>query len=126
MSAANRLKAGNSNAPFVTLNGLGSGVTDILFHYPNQVKTSASAPTVYPFTILANFPATKIARSTVTNAYNFLDIDNAPGSNGRVIAEDLFIGAFWPIGLSVLRQADPNGIPSRRATFRACRGRHNL
>jgi hypothetical protein len=84
----------NSSAPFVTLNGLGSGVTDILFHYPNQVKTSASAPTVYPFTILANFPATKIARSTVTNAYNFLDIDNAPGSNGRVIAEDLFIGAF--------------------------------
>ena len=84
----------NSSAPFVTLNGLGSGVTDILFHYPNQVKTSASAPTVYPFTILTNFPATKIARSTVTNAYNFLDIDNAPGSNGRVIAEDLFIGAF--------------------------------
>jgi hypothetical protein len=48
---------------------------------------------VYPFTVLANFPATKIARSTVTNAYNFLDIDS-PGGNGRVIAEDLLIGAF--------------------------------
>jgi hypothetical protein len=84
----------NTNAPFITLNGLGAGVTDLLFHYPNQVNTSASAPAVYPYTIVSNFPATKIARSTVTNAYNFLDIDNAPGSNGRVIAEDLFIGAF--------------------------------
>jgi len=34
-------------------------------------------------------PGTKVARSTVTNAYNFLDIES-----GRVLAQDLFIGAF--------------------------------
>lgn len=83
----------NTSAPFVTLNGLGAGVTDLLFHYPNQVNTSASVPTVYPYTVLSNLPGTKIVRSTVTNAYNFLDIDSVQG-NGRVIAEDLFIGAF--------------------------------
>jgi len=32
------------STPFVTLQGVGSGVADLLFHYPNQVKTSASAP----------------------------------------------------------------------------------
>jgi hypothetical protein len=83
----------NTSAPFITPNGLGSGVTDLLFHYPQQVKTSTSAPTVYPFTVVSNFPGTKVARSTVTNAYNFLDLDSVNG-NGRVIVEDLFIGAF--------------------------------
>jgi hypothetical protein len=79
----------NTSAPFLTLQGVGSGVTDLLFHYPNQVPTSAAAPNVYPYTILVTAPGTKVARSTVTNAYNFLDIES-----GRVIAEDLFIGAF--------------------------------
>lgn len=83
----------NTSNPFITLNGLGSGVTDLLIHYPNQVKTSASAPAVYPYTVVTNFPATKISRCTVTNAYNFLDIDSVHG-NGRVIAEDLYIGAL--------------------------------
>lgn len=83
----------NTSAPFLTLNGLGAGVTDLLFHYPTQVKTSASAPMAYPYTVLSNFPATKVVRSTVTNAYNFLDVESVHG-NGRFIAEDLFIGAF--------------------------------
>lgn len=80
----------NTNAPFLTLKGIGAGVTDLLFHYPNQVSSGASAPNVYPFTIsVVNAPGAKIARSTVTNAYNFLDIEV-----GRVAAQDLFIGAF--------------------------------
>jgi hypothetical protein len=78
----------STSGPFLTLQG-GAGVTDLLFHYPNQVSTSASAPTVYPYTIVMNAPSTKIARSTVTNAYNFLDIE--VGAN---MAQDLFIGAF--------------------------------
>jgi pectate lyase-like protein len=87
----------NTSAPFLTLNGRAAGVTDLLFHYPNQVKTSASAPTVYPFTVVANnFPATKVARSTVTNAYNFLDIE----AGGRFFGQDLFIGAF-NIGVNI-------------------------
>jgi hypothetical protein len=86
----------NTAAPFVTLTGLGAGVTDLLFHYPNQVKTSASTPTVYPYTIEVNSAvAGKVARSTVTNAYNFLDIEL-----GRVMAQDLFIGAFH-IGVNI-------------------------
>src|SRR5215471_102249 len=79
----------NSSGPFISLNGIGAGVTDLLFHYPNQVISSASAPKVYPYTILVNSPGTKVVRSTVTNAYNFLDIEI-----GRAIAQDLFIGAF--------------------------------
>ena len=79
----------NSASPFITLQGIGSGVTDLLFHYPNQVNPTTSAPTVYPFTILVTAPGTKVARSMVTNAYDFLDIES-----GRVIARDLFIGAF--------------------------------
>lgn len=79
----------NTNAPFITLNGLGAGITDLLFHYPNQVGINASAPDVYPYTILAKSAGTKVVRSTVTNAYNFLDIES-----GRVLAQDLFIGAF--------------------------------
>ncbi|HET6177296.1 MAG TPA: glycosyl hydrolase family 28-related protein [Candidatus Sulfotelmatobacter sp.] len=85
----------NTSAPFVTLQGLGSGVTDLLFHYPNQVGASASSPDVYPYTILVTSPGTKIARTTVSNAYNFLDIES-----GRVVAQDLFIGAF-NIGVNV-------------------------
>jgi hypothetical protein len=86
----------NTSAPFITLSGLGAGVTDLLFHYPNQVKTTASAPTVYPYTILVTSqPGVKVVRSTVTNAYNFLDIEL-----GRVMAQDLFIGAF-NIGVNI-------------------------
>jgi hypothetical protein len=79
----------NTSGPFLTLQGIGAGVTDLLFHYPNQVATSAAAPTVYPYTILMTAPGTKVARSTVTNAYNFLDIEI-----GGVAAQDLFIGAL--------------------------------
>jgi hypothetical protein len=79
----------NTSTPFVTLNGVGAGVADLLFHYPNQVSTSASAPTVYPYTIVENSPGVKVVRSTVTNAYNFLDIEL-----GRVMAQDLYIGSF--------------------------------
>lgn len=79
----------NASGPFLTLQGVGAGVTDLLFHYPNQVRTSATVPKVYPYTILVTAPGTKVARSTVTNAYNFLDIEV-----GRTIAHDLFIGAF--------------------------------
>jgi hypothetical protein len=86
----------NTTAAFVTLTGLGAGVTDLLFHYPKQVKTSASTPTVYPYTIEVNSAvAAKVARSTVTNAYNFLDIEL-----GRTMAQDLFIGAFH-IGVNI-------------------------
>jgi hypothetical protein len=79
----------NATSPFLTLAGIGAGVTDLLFHYPNQVASSANAPNVYPYTILVTNPGTKVARSTVTNAYNFLDIEV-----GRTMAQDLFIGAF--------------------------------
>ena len=85
----------NTSAPFLTLQGVGAGVADLLFHYPNQVKTTASAPTVYPYTILVTSSGTKVVRSLVTNAYNFLDIES-----GRVIAQDLFIGAF-NIGVNI-------------------------
>ena len=87
----------NTSGPFLTLQGLGAGVTDLLFHYPNQVKTSASAPTVYPYTIqlLNNAVGAKVARSTVTNAYNFLDVEL-----GRFMAQDLMIGAF-NIGVNI-------------------------
>ncbi|HEY8051239.1 MAG TPA: glycosyl hydrolase family 28-related protein [Steroidobacteraceae bacterium] len=85
----------NSSGPFVTLSDLGAGVTDLLFHYPNQVASSAAAPAVYPYTIQVNAPGTKVARSTVTNAYNFLDIEV-----GRTMAQDLFIGAF-NIGVNI-------------------------
>src|SRR5260370_9420367 len=91
----------NTSAPFITLSGLGAGVTDLLFHSPNQVKTSASSPTVYPYTIAVNGAvAGKVVRSTVTNAYNFLDIEL-----GRVMAQDLFIGAF-NIGVNIDHTAD--------------------
>jgi hypothetical protein len=46
----------NTNGPFLTLQGVGSGVTDVLFHYPNQVHTTASAPNPYPYTILVTAP----------------------------------------------------------------------
>jgi hypothetical protein len=88
-SVAPTLLITNTSKPFLTLQGVSSGVTDLLFHYPGQVPTSASAPTVYPYTILVTAPGTKVTRSTVTNAYNFLDIEV-----GRTMAQDLFIGAF--------------------------------
>jgi hypothetical protein len=92
----------NSSGPFLTLNGNGAGVTDLLFHYPNQVASSAAAPNVYPYTILVanSAPGAKITRSTVTNAYNFLDIEV-----GRVMAQDLFIGAF-NIGINMTNTGD--------------------
>ena len=89
-----------TSGPFITLNGLGAGVTDLLFHYPNQVGATAAAPTQYPYTILTNYPGTKVVRSTVTNAYNFLDIES-----GRVIAQDLDIGAF-NIGVNIDHATD--------------------
>jgi hypothetical protein len=85
----------NNSSPFISLNGIGAGVADLLFHYPNQVGPNASAPNVYPYTILVNSPGTKVVRSTATNAYNFLDIEI-----GRAIAQDLFIGAF-NIGVNI-------------------------
>jgi hypothetical protein len=85
----------NASGPFLTLQGVGSGVTDLTFHYPNQVALSAAAPSVYPYTIVMAAPGTKVARSTVTNAYNFLDIEA-----GRTMAQDLFIGAF-PIDINI-------------------------
>jgi hypothetical protein len=85
----------NTGGPFLTLQGIGAGVTDLLFHYPSQVANTAAAPNVYPYTILVTAPGTKVARCTVTNAYDFLDIQS-----GRVIAQDLVIGAFH-IGVKV-------------------------
>ena len=85
----------NTSAPFITIGGLGAGVADLLFHYPNQVGITAAAPDVYPYTILAKSPGGKVVRTTVTNAYNFLDIES-----GKVVAQDLFIGAF-NIGVNV-------------------------
>jgi pectate lyase-like protein len=92
----------NTSGPFLTLQGLGAGATDLLFHYPNQVKTSASAPTAYPYTIQLrnNAVGAKVARSTVTNAYNFLDIEL-----GRFMAQDLMIGAF-NIGVNIDHSQD--------------------
>lgn len=85
----------NSSNPFVTLNGNGASVTDLLFHYPNQMSASSSAPTAYPYTVVANASGTKVVRSMTTNAYNFLDIES-----GRVLAQDLFIGAY-NIGVNI-------------------------
>jgi hypothetical protein len=85
----------STSGPFITLQGFGAGVTDLLFHYPNQVASSAATPTPYPYTILMSSPSSKVARSTVTNAYNFLDIEV-----GRATAQDLFIGAF-NVGVNV-------------------------
>jgi len=85
----------NSSGPFITLQGIGAGVTDLLFHYPNQVGPTASAPSVYPYTIVAAAPGTKVVRSATSNAYNFLDIES-----GRVIAQDLFVGAY-NIGINI-------------------------
>jgi hypothetical protein len=85
----------NTSAPFITLNGQNAGATDLLFHYPNQVSASASAPTVYPYTIVVNASGTKVMRCMTTNAYNFLDIES-----GKVIAQDLFIGAY-NIGINI-------------------------
>jgi hypothetical protein len=79
----------NTVNPFITLSGLASGVTYLLFHYPNQVTTSASAPTPFPYTIRVTQAGAKVARCTVTNAYQFLDVEA-----GRTTYKDLFIGAY--------------------------------
>jgi len=76
------------SAPFIDL-GARSGVTDVLFYYPHQVHTSATAPIPYPFTIQTFNGATKVMRCTAVNAYSFLDIEV-----GEVIADSLFIGAY--------------------------------
>jgi hypothetical protein len=88
-AVATTLLITSTSGPFITLQGIGSGVTDLLFHYPNQVPPSASTPTVYPYTILVTAPGTKVVRSLVTNAFDFLDIES-----GRVMAQDLQIGAL--------------------------------
>src|SRR5215469_6486180 len=85
----------NSSGPFITLQGIGAGVTDLLFHYPTQVDPTASAPNVYPYTIVAAASGTKVVRSAASNAYNSLDIES-----GRVVAQDLFIGAY-NIGINI-------------------------
>ena len=90
----------NTSSPFLTLNGVNSGVSDLLFHYPNQVRASAASPTAYPYTILVNAPGTKVVRCMASNAYNFLDIES-----GKVIARDLFIGAY-NIGINVDHASD--------------------
>ena len=51
----------NTTGPFLTLGGIGAGVTDLLLHYPNQVASSANAPNVYPYTIVVTQPGTKVA-----------------------------------------------------------------
>ena len=86
----------NTGSAFITLQGDGPGVTDLLFHYPNQVNSQSSTPIIYPYTILSNSPGgAKVVRSTVTNAYNFLDIEV-----GRFTAQNLYIGAF-NIGVNI-------------------------
>ncbi len=79
----------NTSSPFITLQGLGAGVTDLLFHYPSQVSVTASTPKVYPYTIVAASPGTKVMRCLVINAYDFLDIES-----GRVLVQDIQIGAY--------------------------------
>jgi hypothetical protein len=93
----------NKSAPFLTLQGMSAGVADLIFHYPDQVKTSAAAPIPYPYTIMVTAPAgAKVVRSTATNAYNFLDIDHVQEvpSQGRIMVQDLYIGAF-NIGINI-------------------------
>jgi len=80
----------NTTTPFLTLQDTGAAVTDLIFHYPNQVPPTTSSPNVYPTTIRVTGPGTKIERSTVTNAWEFLDIQI-----GRVTARDLYIGAYY-------------------------------
>jgi hypothetical protein len=95
VSTAPTLLVTNRTSSFIRLQGQNSGVTDLLFHYPNQAKSNATAPLTYPYTMTVNQPGTKVARCTVTNAYNFLDIEV-----GRTMALDLFIGAF-KIGINI-------------------------
>jgi hypothetical protein len=86
----------NTVSPFITLQGDGPGLADLLFHYPNQVNSNSSVPIIYPYTILSSSPGgAKVVRSTVTNAYNFLDIEV-----GRFTAQNLYIGAF-NIGVNI-------------------------
>lgn len=68
IAVAPTLLVTNRSKSFITLQGQNSGVTDLLFHYPNQVKTSASTPAAYPYTITVTQPGTKVSRCTVTNA----------------------------------------------------------
>ena len=86
----------NTGSPFITLEGDAPGVSDLLFHYPNQAKANSSAPTIYPYTISMMAPGgAKVVRSTITNAYNFLDVEV-----GRFIAQNLYIGAL-NIGINI-------------------------
>jgi len=94
------------NTPFLTLSGQGAGVTDILFHYPDQVVPAVTGPPeglppiIYPFTIQMNNASQKVERCTVTNAYQFLMM-----KSGRTTARDLNIGAFG-VGIYVDGPAD--------------------
>jgi hypothetical protein len=85
----------NTQAPFITLGDFDASVTDLLFHYPNQVLPTATAPVPYPFTIVARIGNHRIERCTATNAYQFLDV-----RTGRVTVRDLNIGAFF-IGIHI-------------------------
>jgi hypothetical protein len=80
----------NTSAPFLTLNGVGAGVTDLLFHYPNQVKVTASAPSVYPYTIVAASAGTKVVRSFVTNLVD--DLIHHSGRTSKVVSVALING----------------------------------
>src|SRR5262249_9530234 len=43
----------NSSGPFITLQGIGSGGFDLLFHYPKHVEGTASNTHFYPFHVRA-------------------------------------------------------------------------
>jgi hypothetical protein len=102
------LNHGQNALPFITLEGQGAGITDILFHYPDQVAPVFAPPgsqgsppdDLYPFTIKMANASQKVERCTVTNAYRFLLI-----TSGRTLARDLNIGAFY-VGIYIDGPAD--------------------
>lgn len=81
----------NTTSTFLTLDGVGSKVMDVLFWYPTQVAPTAAAPSVFPYTITATAGrgSQAIERVTVVNAYDGIDIQS-----GRVAVRDVLIGAF--------------------------------
>ena len=50
----------NTSGPFLTLQGAGSGLADLLFHYPSQMASGAAVPTVYPYTIQMSAGGSKV------------------------------------------------------------------
>jgi hypothetical protein len=81
----------NTTNAFMTLQGNGSKVENILFYYPNQVAPTAATPTVYPYTIESEIGAggTRISRCTFVNSYDAIYI-----KSGRSKIEDCLIGAM--------------------------------